>query len=79
MTMNKLQWTKTKPKPTQNLLILTGTLCSDKWEYQLFEIDKTDLEDGWYWGIFTPDGDEWGAYADLSADKYCLIKPLKSK
>ena len=71
-----LQWSKRKPKPSKECLLLVATFIVGRWDYTLFQIMKTDFEDKWYWGLFTADGDEWGDYSDLTADRYCVMKPL---
>ena len=71
-----LRWTKRKPKLSKECLLIAATLIDRKWDYALFQILKIDYADKWYWGICTADGDEWGDYTDLKADKYCEMKPL---
>jgi hypothetical protein len=40
------------------------------------KVENKAGEQCWYWGIFTAEGDEWGNYSDLVAEKYCVIEPL---
>lgn len=75
------QWSKKKPKLTKECLLLVATLIRGEWGYEVFKILKKDVENKageqcWYWGIFTAEGDEWGNYSDLVAEKYCVIEPL---
>ena len=84
--MNKLRWTKVKPKNWKECLLITGTWmnCTHPgyWDYKFFTIKKEIGEDnegnaGWYWAIFKDD-EEWGDLADLKADKYAIVSPLKN-
>lgn len=70
-------WSKKKPKADKECLLIAARLLAGKWDYNLFQILKTTFENKWYWGIFTADGDEWGDYSDLKADKYRRIDLLK--
>lgn len=72
--MNTINWTPRKPK-AQNMLLITAAKFKDAWEYQLYEVKRTEFEDKWYWGIFL-DGEEWGCYSELCAKMYGVIKPL---
>lgn len=78
--MKTLRWTKKKPqfKPrSKECLLLVATKFNKGWEYHLYHIKKTGFnEEGWYWGVFTNEGDEWGDYSDLMAERYAIIKPL---
>ena len=74
--MCSLRWSERKPKLSKECLLIIATLIDRKWDYALFQIIKIDFEDKWYWGICTTDGDEWGNYSDLKADKYCEMKLL---
>lgn len=79
--MREIKWTKIKPKRfKEDCLLLTATFLFSVWHYDLFEIKRTEGDDeaGWYWGIFAH-GEEWGDYADLAANKYCLFPALKNK
>lgn len=81
-------FTNKKPKRFNgNCLLLTATWIeghlASYWSYNLYEIAKTEgyndkEEPCWYWGIFS-DGEEWGDYADITADKYSIIPVLKDK
>lgn len=75
--MNKLTWTKEKPVPTEECILLTASKWQESYEYEAFRIAKIDFEDKWYWGLVDKYGDEWGAYEDLEADLYAVIEPLK--
>jgi hypothetical protein len=77
--MNKVKWTTKKPKADRECILVVATVCYKQVEYTVYKILKTDFEDGWYWGIFTGDGEEWGDYDDLKAAKYCRIGLLKPK
>lgn len=74
-----LNWSKKKPKADKECLLLVATFIGGRWDYTLYQILKTEFEDKWYWGIFTADGDEWGDYSDLTAERYCRMKLLKNK
>jgi hypothetical protein len=68
----------------ERVLLLVAAFIRGRWEYGLFQILKTDGENEageqcWYWGIFTPEGDEWGDYSDLVAHLYCVLKALSNK
>lgn len=72
-----IKWTS-KPKLNKRCLIICASFINGKWEYQLFQVHKTEgfnnkEEPIWYWGVFCGDGEEWGEYKDLKADKYCVI------
>jgi hypothetical protein len=82
----KLNWKTTKPKRWTECILITATWMNygepHYWDYSLFTIQKVDGyndkdEPAWYWGIFK-DGDEWGDIADLTADKYLILLPLKN-
>lgn len=78
--MKELKWTKKKPKFTtrsKECLLIAATKFNKGWDYHLYQIKKTDDGEKWYWGIFTNDGDEWGEYSDLQAQRYAIVKPLK--
>lgn len=78
-------WQKEKPQQfTDECLLLIAKKWKDEpFEYDLFEIREIDGynendEPAWYWGIFCPDGEEWGDYADLKADLYMTMPVLES-
>lgn len=78
-----LRWSKKKPKPIKDCLLLVATFIGGSYDYTLFQILMTDGENeageqSWYWGIFTADGDEWGDYSDLQADLYCTMKMISN-
>jgi hypothetical protein len=50
-------------------------MINGEWEYSLFEIKKVVVENDFYFGIFDKWNDEWGDYEDLTAERYCLLKP----
>jgi hypothetical protein len=77
--MCSLRWTKKKPRLDQECLLLAATLFSGRWDYTLFQVVRIDCGDNWYWGICTEDGEEWGAYSDLKADRYCKMKTLNAR
>ncbi len=72
-----MNWTKRKPKFTKECLLIVASKFAKQWEYQIFKILKTGNEDGWYWGWFTGDGEEYGDIADLKAEKYLVLPLLK--
>jgi|GEM_PF-5085991 hypothetical protein len=75
-----MHWITKKPKTfKEDCLLLTASRINKKepYDYTCFEIIKIDSGDGWYWGIFTLDHDEWGDYKDLEAQKYCILTMLK--
>lgn len=67
-------WVDKKPKADKEFVLITASWFIDHWEYTTFTVEKTTFEDNWYWGIFQ-DGDEWGDYDDLKADKYLILEP----
>lgn len=76
-----LNWTKEKPIFDNNsagCLLLVASKCRAEWDYTLFEMRKIDFEENWYWGILNEYGDEYGDYADLEAQLYCIL-PLLPK
>ena len=79
--MNKIIWTRKKPKLKRNgkeFLLLVAVKIRDEWEYSVYQIKKLEFDEHWYWGVLTEDGDEWGAYEDLTAQLYCTL-PLLDK
>ncbi len=70
-------WTNKKPKADKECLLLTATFISQQWEYTLFQIKKINFDGQWYWGLCNGDGDEWGDYSDLKADKYLVMETIK--
>lgn len=83
MKLQKLKWTKVKPKfhdNSEECLLIAAAKIGNVWEYTMYEMKKLNGEnekgeEGWYWGIIDQDGDEWGDYDDLLAQKYCILKP----
>lgn len=73
-----LRWTKKKPKPNKECVLIVATLIAGKYDYDIFQILKTDFDDKWYWGIIDRYGDEWGDYSDLKADLYYAMPLLKA-
>jgi len=80
--MTSLNWKSKKPKFKQDCLLVTASWRSwsknPVWEYQFFEIVRTNCEsgEGWYWGIISDD-QEWGDIDNLNADYYAIIQPRK--
>ena len=72
-----INWTKEKPEFKDECLLMTATKIRDKWEYNLWLIEKQVTDEGWYWGWLTSDGEEYGDIADLKADLYATIPKLK--
>lgn len=72
-----MKWTKDKPTFTKECLLLTASKIKKEWYYRMFEIRKVEYEELWYWGLMTPDGDEWEDLDDLYADLYCKLPLLK--
>lgn len=72
-------WLTTKPTFTEECILVTASKIRDKWDYQFWLIEKLDniTNDGWYWGILCPDGEEWGPLEDLEAERYLVIPKLK--
>lgn len=70
------KWTKEKPVFKKDCILIVATEWLTEFEYTLYEIKKTESDEGWYWGIFQ-DGDEWGDIADLKADLYMTMPLLK--
>lgn len=72
-------WVSVKPEFKEDCILITATWIGGRinhWLYMQFEINKTDSDEGWYWGIFQ-EGDEWGDIADLKADLYLSIPTLQ--
>ncbi len=68
-------WSKEKPVLEEEcLLIIANRIYEEKYEYALFEINKIDNGDGWYYAISEQGGDEWGDYDDLKAELYFTMK-----
>lgn len=76
-----LRWTSKKPKFDAECIVICGHKWkNEEWEYNLYTIRKTDCENeageqGWYWGLFTSNGDEYGDLEDMSAGIY-FVMPL---
>ena len=78
--LNWLNWKKDKPVFTgkgKDCILLTANKINGIYEYDLFEIKRVNFGDGWYYGIFDSDGDEWGAYEEFNADMYAVIELIK--
>lgn len=73
-------WVRYKPKFKEECLMLTASKHKNEWFYNAWWIREVDGDDGgWYWGLCTIDGEEWGDVNDLSADLYKIINiPSKS-
>ena len=72
--MNTIQWTTEKPVLDRDCLLLVKAHL-DEWHYNLFIIYKIEeKEGGYYWGIFYPDGDEWGDYSEFQSEWYAIIE-----
>lgn len=76
-----VRWFKKKPKANKECLLLVANFFEGKWEYTLYLVIKVYFEHskGFYYGLCNSDGEEWGDYNELTADLYCIIKPLKGK
>ncbi len=70
-------WTTTKPEFKEDCVLIAASKIGEHWDYSLFIIQKEHSDEGWYWGIFTGDGEEWGDINDLEAHLYQIIEPLK--
>jgi hypothetical protein len=75
-----MNWTDKKPQADHEFLVIAATYWNvvdvkiePYWEYTFWEVRK--IED--YYSLLNADGEEWGAYDDLAADKYLVIEPLK--
>ncbi len=68
-------WTPIQPKFKKECLLLTASKWKDQWHYNSWWIVKCDNMEtgGWYWGLCTIDGEEWGAMDELSVDLYKVI------
>lgn len=73
-----MEWKKEKPKPSSEFILIAASAVNGGYDYTLFQILKTEYEGKWYYGIFTADGDEWGDYADLTADLYMTLPMAKN-
>jgi len=71
-----VDWVTEKPNLEKECLLITASKFGTRWEYTVFTIQKQDGEEGWYWGLFSGDGDEWGALEDLKADLYKVLPLL---
>lgn len=69
------KWTKEKPVPTEECLLMVAQRYKDHVGYDLFVIQKIDTGEGWYLGLCCPDGVEWGDFDDLGCDLY-MTMPL---
>lgn len=68
-------WVNIKPKFNKECLLLTVSFYGNTTYYNSWWITKCeDIESGgWYWGLCTIDGEEWGDINDLSADLYKTV------
>jgi hypothetical protein len=66
-------WLTEKPEFNKECIFATRQEWGGFYEYNIWMIERIDGEDGWYWGLLTGDGDEWGAIEDLKADAYFII------
>lgn len=75
------QWSDTKPEFTEECILITACKIklplSHHWQYDLFEVIQINGEDGWYWGLCEPAGEQWGALEEFKADKYYTMPLLK--
>jgi hypothetical protein len=70
-------WLTEKPKIDKECIVITAHKWNNRWTYTLYTVEKVDGEGGWYWGLIAEDGAEWGDIADLAAEKYLILEPLK--
>lgn len=79
------QWNTDKPIIDREMIIITASkLKTNKGDvfgldYDSWLISKLDSDEGWYFGLCDLNGDEWGAYDDLSADLYYVIELPKQE
>ena len=73
--MNK--WTTIKPEFKKECLLITANKFGKEYEYSFWEIKKIHTDKGYYMGLLTSDGYEYGALEDLFAEKYLMLKLLK--
>ncbi len=71
------EWLSEKPGFDKECLVIAACLFSNEWEYEVYQIKKAESEDGWYWGWFTGDGDEYGDLEDFTAQKYLVLPLIK--
>lgn len=75
------QWSDTKPKFTEECILLTASWIGRKdagyWDYHSLLVLKTEDDNG-YW-LHDMWGEDWGDLADLSAAKYMTIPLLNPK
>lgn len=74
--MKKLNWTTKKPKFDRECLVICASKIGKEWNYNIYQIQKAEYEDIWYWGWFD-NGEEVGDITDMQADKYAVIELLK--
>ena len=74
--MKKLKWTTKKPKFDRECLVICASKIDKEWNYNIYQIQKAEYEDIWYWGWFD-NGEEVGDIVDMHADKYAVIELLK--
>ncbi len=67
------QWVKDKPQLTEECILITHTVFRNNHEYQAWQILRIESEEGWYFGLCTMDGEEWGDYEDLKSDHYKIV------
>ena len=68
-------WRDEKPAFTDEVVFVTAIFMKGHWHYTLWEMLWVDGEGGGYLGLHCDDGDEWGDYEDLRADKYLILTP----
>lgn len=73
-----MSWTTIKPDFKEECLLLTASCFLGQWEYNLWELMKVEVDEGWYMGIYK-DGEDWGDLADLKADLYFTMPLLTPK
>ena len=69
-------WVSEKPKFDKEFVLFTANNFRGNWEYSAWQVKQVESEDGWYYGLLTGDGEEWGDSDDLKADLYLSMQPL---
>ena len=76
MEYDKLTWLKKKPKQKdlKECIIITRYFNGGYYEYNVYQINKIQNEDSWYWGLCNLSGEEWDSYQDFKPKELAVIE-----
>jgi hypothetical protein len=70
-------WSAEKPKPDKEFWFVSASYFKDHWECRIWQVVKINGPDGWYYGLCDGEGEEWGDWEDLQAERYYILPATK--